>query len=112
MDKIGNEKVNNLLYINDLKSYTKDDIQIEGCKAMIQEFSTDIMMIFGLDKIAVIHMQKKVADSSTVKIIPLLTRDENYKYLGILQAEKILHNQVKDNVKRKYIGRVRLILRK
>ena len=86
---------------------------MERCKALIQEFSNDITMEFGLDKCAVIHMKKgKVVNSPSVKSIPLLTGDDNYKYLGILQADTILHQEVKDNAKKEYFGRVRSILRK
>ena len=111
--KIGNRKVSNLLYIDDLKIYAKNDEQMERCKALIQEFSNDITMEFGLDKCAVIHMKKgKVVDSPIVKSIPLLTGEDNYKYLGILQADKMLHDEVKENARKEYFGRVRAILKK
>ena len=71
-DKIGKNKVSNLLYIKDLKIYAKDYVQMERCKAMIQEFSNDITMEFGLEKCAVIHMRKgEVFDSPIVDSIPL-----------------------------------------
>ena len=53
-------------------------------------------MDFGLDKCAVIHIKKgKLEDLPTVQDIPLLTGDDNYKYLGILQADHILHEKAK-----------------
>ena len=111
--KIGDKKVSNLLYIDDLKIYAKDDIQMERCKALIQEFSDDITMEFGIEKCAVIHMKKgKVEHSPIVKGIPLLTGEDNYKYLGILQADKMLHEEVKNKTKKEYFERVRAILRK
>ena len=54
----------------------------------------------------------KVVDSPIVKSIPLLTGEDNYKYLGILQADKILHDEVKENARKEYFGRVRAILKK
>ena len=60
-------------------------------------------MEFGLEKCAVIHMKKgKVIDSPIVKSIPFLTGDDNYKYLGILQTDKILHEEVRPEGFRKY----------
>ena len=111
--KIGKKKVSNSLYIDDLKVYAKDEIEMERCKTVIQEFSNDIMMEFGLDKCAVIHMKKgEVVNSPLINDIPLLTGDENYKYLGIIQADNILHDKVKENTKKEYFGRVRSILKK
>jgi len=56
--KIGNQKVSNLLYIDDLKIYAKSDTQMERCKAVVEEFSKDIKMDFGINKCAVIHVKK------------------------------------------------------
>ena len=111
--KIGNKKVSNLLYIDDLKIYAKNDIEMERCKAMIQEFSNDITMEFGLEKCAVIHMKRgEVINSPIVASIPILTGEKSYRYLGIVQADKILHDKVKESTKKEYFGRVRAILRK
>ena len=54
----------------------------------------------------------KIAESTIVKEIPLLTGEDKYKYLGILQADKILHNEVKLKAKKEYYGRIRAILKK
>jgi hypothetical protein len=111
--KIGNKKVSNLLYIDDLKIYARNAEHMERCKALIQEFSNDIQMEFGLDKCAVVHIKKgEVIDSPVVKDTPLLTGDDNYRYLGILQADKVLHEEVKEIAKKEYLRRVRAILRK
>ena len=70
-------------------------------------------MEFGLDKCAVIHMKKgEVVNSPLIKDIPSLSGDDNYKYLGIIQADSILHDKVKENTKKEYYGRVRSILKK
>ena len=76
---------------------------MERCKTVIQEFSNDITMEFGLDKCAVIHMKKgEVVNSPLIRDIPSLSGDDNYKYLGIIQADSILHNKVKENTKKEY----------
>ena len=48
--KIGGTKVSNLLYIDDLKCYAKDDKEMERCRALLEAFSADIGMTFGLKK--------------------------------------------------------------
>ena len=85
---------------------------MERCRALIEMFSKDIKMEFGLDKCAVIHMERgKIVDSPCVKEIPLLSAEDNYKYLGILQANSILHKEVKEKTKKEYFKRVRSILK-
>eukprot|EP00555_Chaetoceros_dichaeta_P006876 CAMPEP_0198254206 /NCGR_PEP_ID=MMETSP1447-20131203/4554_1 /TAXON_ID=420782 /ORGANISM="Chaetoceros dichaeta, Strain CCMP1751" /LENGTH=203 /DNA_ID=CAMNT_0043940173 /DNA_START=310 /DNA_END=921 /DNA_ORIENTATION=- len=43
--------------------------------------------------------------------IPLLTNEDNYKYIGILQTDIILHDKVKEKSKDEYFKRVRGITR-
>ena len=75
-------------------------------------FSKDIKMEFGLNKCAVIHIEKgQITDSPCVNDIPLLSADESYKYLGILQADTIRHKEVKEKTKKEYFKRVREILK-
>ena len=64
--KINGTKVSNVFYIDDLKVYAKDAKQMEKCRALIEEFSSDIKMSFGLDKCAVIHL-KKVKQATHLK---------------------------------------------
>ena len=105
-------KINNLLYIDDLKVYARNKEEMERCRALIEMFSKDIQMEFGLSKCAVIHIEKgQIIDSPCVNDIPLLTPDESYKYLGILQADTIKHKEVKEKTKREYFKRVREILK-
>ena len=81
---------------------------MERCKAVIQEFSNNIMMKFGLEKCAVIRMKRgKICNSPIIDSIPLMTGEETYKYLGITQADEILHKKVKNRAKKEYFERVR-----
>ena len=109
--KINGIKVSNVFYIDDLKVYAKDAHQIERCRALIEEFSSDIKMSFGLDKCAVIHLKKgKTSNSPETKGIPILEEEGSYKYLGIAESSAIKHTQAIDTVKKEYFKRVRGIL--
>ena len=100
------------MYIDDLKCYTKDDVEMERCRALIEEFSTDIAMTSGLEKCAVIHMKKgEIVNLPTVERIPILDNANNYKYLGLLQSDKILHEESKEKAKKEFLNRVRMILK-
>ena len=45
-----------------------------------------------------------------VKGIKLLQEGESYKYLGILEADKLLQEKMKLNVSKEYIIRLRKVL--
>ena len=45
-------------------------------------------------------------------LIKLMKNGESYKYLGILQADRIKHKEMKDEVGREYKRRPRKILQK
>jgi hypothetical protein len=110
--KLGEQKVSNLLYVDDLKVFARNAKEMERCREMLQRFSTDICMDFALDKCAVVHLNKgKIVNSPVVKDIPLLTEEDSYKYLGILECDTVLYKEVKVVVEKAYMARVRSILR-
>ena len=112
--RIKKKIVSNLLYIDDLKVYARSDTEMQQCKELIEGFSKDVSMEFGLSKCAVIHTRKgKVVKSNVVTDIPIL--DENgettgYKYLGVLQAERVHHQRVREKATNEYKKRVRKVL--
>ena len=110
--RIGGQTVSHLLYVDDLKVFARSPEEMEKCKQIIATFSTDIRMDFGLEKCAVVHtVAGKIIDSPCVTDIPLLSGEDNYKYLGILECDVILHSDVKVAVEKEYFSRIRSILR-
>ena len=74
---------------------------MERSRALIKEFRDDIKMEFKLEKCAVIQMKVgKIVQSTKVRGIPTLTEEESYKYLGILEHDKILHEKAKIKAKK------------
>ena len=108
-------KISHLLYMDDLKLYAKSEKELKSLLNTVKIFSDDIRMEFGLDKCAILAMKKGKIDKhegitfSDGKNIKGL--DENYKYLGILEADDILHNQVKKKTSSEYIKRIRKVLK-
>ena len=85
---------------------------MEKCQALIHMFSKDIRMLLGLKKCAVIHIkQGKIEKSKCVELIPLLSAEDSYKYLGITQNDTILHTKMKEKNRKEYLQRVRAILK-
>ena len=83
----------------------------------VRVFSEDIGMEFGIEKCAMLMMEKgKIVKSAGIelpdgKVTKLLQEGESYKYLGILQAYKFLEEKMKLNVSKEYIRRLRKVLK-
>ena len=108
------EKINHLLFKNDLKLYSRSE---KGLVQTVRVFSEDIGMEFGIEKCAMLVMEKgKIVKSVGTdlldgKAIKSLQEGESYKYLGILEAEKYLEENMKLNVSKEYIRKIRKVLK-
>ena len=82
---------------------------------IVSAFSEDIEMEFGIEKYAMLLMEKgKIVKSVGIelpdgKVIKSLQEGESYKYLGILEADKFLGERMKLNVSKEYIRRIRKV---
>ena len=80
-------------------------------------FSEDVGIDFGGEKFAMLVMMKgKIVNSVVLefpggKVIKSLQEGESYKYLRILEADKFLEEKMKLNVSKKYIRRLRKVLK-
>ena len=110
------EKINHLLFMDDFKLYSRSDKGLNSLVKTVYAFSEDIGMEFGIEKCAMLVMEKeKIVKSVGIelpdgKVIKLLQEGESYKYLGILQANKFLQEK-KLNVSKEYIRRIRKVLK-
>ena len=83
----------------------------------VRVFSEDIAMEFGVEKCAMLAMEKvKIVNSVGIefldgKVMKSLQEDESYKYLGFLEADKFLEEKMKLNVLKEYIRRIRKVLK-
>ena len=83
----------------------------------VRVFSEDMGMEFGIEKCAMLVMEKgKIVKSVDIelpdgKVIKSLQERESYKYSGILVAEKFLGERMKLNVSKEYIRRLRKVLK-
>ena len=89
---------------NDLKLYSRSEKGLDSLVQTVPVFSKDIGMAFGIEKCAMLAMEKgKIVKSvgielSDSKVIRSLQEGESYKYLGILEADKFLEETMKGNV--------------
>ena len=111
------EKINHLLFMDDLKLYSRSEKGLDSSVQTVRVLSEDIGMEFGIEKCAMLVMDKgKIVKSVGIelpdsKIIKLLQEGESYKYLGNLEADKFLEEKMKLNVSEEYIRRLRKVLK-
>ena len=98
------EKINHLLFMDDLKLYSRSEKELGSLVQTVCVFSKDIGMEFGIEKCAMLVGEKgKIVRSVGIelpdgKVIKSLQEGENYKYLGILEADQFLEEKMKLNV--------------
>ena len=111
------EKINHLLFVDDLKLYSRSEKGLDSLVQTVHVFSEDIGVEFGIEKCATLVMEKgKIVKSVGIelrdgKVIKSLQESESYKYLGILEADKYLEEKMKLNVLKEYIRRLRKVLK-
>ena len=129
------ERVNHLLYMDDLKLYSKNDKELEGLLNTVKIVSDEIEMQFGLDKCAkasykkgkltktnnvklddtcVIYKKGKLTKTNNVKldytcVIQEHAQEGTYKYLGIDEGNGIKHAAMKERARKEYYRRIKMI---
>ena len=110
-------KINHLLSMDDLKLYGRSEKGLDSLARTVRVFSEDIGMEFGIGKCAMLVMEKgKIEKSVGIelpdgKVIKSLQEGESYKYLGILEADKFLEEEMKLIISKEYIRRLRKVLK-
>ena len=93
--KNNRRNVNHLLFMDDLKLYANNDQRLRDLINIVSMFSNDINMKFGLDKCNTLSIRKgKLIESNNISLnneetIKALDIREQYKYLAMLQSNKI-----------------------
>ena len=106
------QKINRLLFMDNLKSYTSNEKSLESLIQTLRVFSNDIGMEFVVEICVVLLMKKgKVANSDRIallneKIMKGLKEGDSYIYIGLIQAKGTKHHERKDTIKTKQNRRV------
>ena len=110
------EKLNHLLFMDDLKIFARSEREISELISTIQILSNDIGMEFGIKRCGVLVLKRgKVVSSEGVEMpdgerIKEIEKN-GYRYLGILEYNKINENKMKENFRREYLRRTKLIMK-
>ena len=99
--------------MDDLKLYSKSEKALYSLIHTVKIISEDIGMQFRIDKcVILLTKNRKIVKSGGIqlpndKIIKSLEEGESCKYLGGLEADEVMVNEMKSKVKKKCYGRVR-----
>ena len=110
------KKLNHLLFMDDLKIFAKSNREINGLVSTVQILTNDIGMEFGTKKCGVLVLKRGRVVSSEGVEIPDVERikeveKNGYRYLGILEYNKITESKMKENFWREYLKRTKLIMK-
>ena len=108
--------ISHLFYMDDLKTFAKNDEEQQRILAIVKAFSDDVKMEFGLEKCAKATFKKgKLTSTESMNlgldtVIQDLEQDSTYKYLGINEGDGIQHATMKEKIRKEYYRRIRLVL--
>ena len=104
------------MYMDDIKVFAKNQTELESLIQTIRIYTQDIGMEFGIEKCAMLVIKKGKKEITEGIELPSqekirsLGEKENYKYLGILEADTVKQNEMKSRVKQEYLRRTRKLL--
>ena len=112
------EKINHLMYMDDIKLFSKNEKELETLKHAFRIYIQDIGMELGIEKCAKLVMKSSKRHLTDGMELPnqdkfrTLGENETYKYLCILEADTIKQVEVKDKIQKEYRRRTRKQLEK
>ena len=111
------EKINHLLFMDDLKLYSRNEKGLDSLVQTIYVFCKDIGMKLDIEKCAMLVIEKgKIVKSVGIelpdgKVTKSLQEGESHKYLGILGADRFLGDEMKLKISKDYFRRFRKVLK-
>ena len=101
--------------MDDLKLYAKDESQVSSLVDTVYAFSTDIKMEFGLKKCGILILKRGKVKQMDGLVLPSgdvmkQVDEEGYKYLVMLEIDKVMEEEMKSRTRDEYFRRLRLIL--
>ena len=111
-----NRSISHLLFMDDLKLYARNKPELEELVGVVNGYSDDIRMEFGMSKCAVLSVVKGKRVEGTGLELPsgevmADVEEEGYKYLGVLQTDTVMSADMKKKVKKEYFRRLKLLLK-
>ena len=89
------EKINHLIYLNDIKLFAKNEKELETLIQAMRIYGKDIGVKFGQEKYAMLIMKSGIQqmtegiELTNQENVRTFEEKETYKYLGILEVDII-----------------------
>ena len=108
-------KINHFFFMDDLKLFGKNENKIDSLASIVNLISQDMGMQFGIKKCVVVHLKRgKLSKTAGIELVNgekiKEVNDEGYKYLGILELDRLKEEEMKTTFQKEYFRRVRLIM--
>ena len=109
------EKINHLLFMDD--DYSRNEKGLDLLVQTIHVFSEDIGIEFGIERCAMLVIEKgKIVKSVGIelpdgKATKSLQEGESYEHLGILEEDRFLGEEMKLKVSKEYFRRLKKVLK-
>ena len=101
--------INHLVFMDDLKLCGSNEREAEKLTNTVRIFTKNIRMEFAVNKWAHVTMKRGKLVNKKGEIIEELETEKGYKYLGILEADDLMHDKMKHTIRKEYYRRVRQI---
>ena len=92
------QKITHVLFVDDLKTYHRSEQKAVSVTSNLKKMFTDSGLEWGINKCAAIHLKRgKLSTSNNITAlpvsnnctIPVLSKDDHYKFLGKYQTVNI-----------------------
>ena len=97
------EKLNHLLFMDDLKLFGKNENEVNSLVSTVQVFSDDIKMEFGVKKCEILIMHRGAVTKTKTNGIVLPSGEtikhideDGYRYLGILEFDSVEEKEMNE----------------
>ena len=96
------EKINHLMYMDDIKRFAKNEKELETQKQTVRIYCQDIGMEFRIEKCAMLVLKSstwfmtQVVESPNQVVISTPRKKETYKYLGFPEDDTIKQEEMKE----------------
>ena len=96
-------RINHLMFMDDIKLFGRGTKEIDTMVQTVRIVSGDIRMEFGTEKCTLVNIQRgkvtraeriQLPDGNSIKDID----ETGYKYLGIIEGEEIIHQDMKEKI--------------